>query len=285
MEKKYTIIPNEYILGENKLESNKLFLLMILLQGKSSKDICFLSIKYLCKRLNTNTGNTNRTKYIIDTLKYFQDKQIFFFSDSCHCNNEINIEQETQKDKTDIFFAEVYTKIDEKFTIIYDEEIDNILELCKQQKIDKYNIIHLYLYILSFINNNEQDELYKLCYPSIETISNALQLSEYTILKYIKALKDSNILYYDSIGYKIVNGEYRMTNTYYSRMEHKDKLDYFINNKRQDKGIIPMNTNDKNTTNMKRSLKQKINKLIKKENKTEKEIIKLKSLQEQYEKL
>lgn len=282
---KFTKIPNEYILGENMMESNKLFLLMILLQGKTSKDVCFLSIKYLCKRLNTNTGNTNRTKYIIDTLKYFKEQKILCYSDTIDCENDIDIEEATQKDKTEIFFAELYHDISGDFTIITDMEVKLILNLCKEQKIDKYNMIHLFLYILSCIKNNEQDEDYKLCYPSVFTISSALGLSEITVLKYIKVLKESNILYYDSIGYKIVNGEYRMTNTYYCRAEDKDKLDYFIEHKRQDKGIKPMTSNDKNIINIKRSLKQKINKLNKKENKTEEEKLQLKEIEKEYENL
>jgi hypothetical protein len=60
------------------------------------------------------------------------------------------------------------------FTIIYDDEVDLILELCKSNNINKYNMIHLYLYILSFIKENDKDEDYKLAYPSINNISEAL---------------------------------------------------------------------------------------------------------------
>jgi peptidoglycan hydrolase CwlO-like protein len=146
-------------------------------------------------------------------------------------------------------------------------------------------MIHLYLYILSFIKENDKDEDYKLAYPSINNISEALGLSEYTILKYIKVLKEQNILYYDSIGYKIVNGEYKMTNTYYCRMDDKDILDKFIETKRQDKGVTPMSKKDKNITNSKRSLKQKINKLYKKQDKSQEETDKLKELEKEYEQL
>jgi hypothetical protein len=282
---KFTKIPNEYINGDNMMESNKLFLLMILLQGKTSKDVCFLSIKYLCKRLNTNTGNTNRTKYIIDTLKYFKEQKILCYSDTIDCEYDIDIEEATHKDKTDIFFAELYNDISGDFTIIADMEVKLIISLCQEQKIDKYNIIHLFLYILSCIKNNEQDEDYKLCYPSIDKISNVLGLSEITVLKYIKILKEEHILYYDSIGYKIINGQYKMTNTYYCRYKDKDKLDYFIEYKRKDKGIKPMTSKDKNITNIKRSLKQKINKLNKKDNKTEEEVLQLKKIEKEYETL
>jgi len=46
-----------------------------------------------------------------------------------------------------------------------------------------------------------------------------------------------------------------------------------------------MTSNDKNKTNLKRSLKQKINKLHKKENITEEEILQLKEIEKEYENL
>lgn len=285
MKGKYTIIPNIHIRFDDKLESDKLLLYLFLMQNRTSKDICIFSVRELCNRLGTTTRNTNRTKYIIDTLKYFEEKDIFFFSDYYNCKNQINIDQYSNDNKLNIIYAELMDEINGDFTIVYDDEVDLILEICQQNNINKYNMVHLYLYILSFIKENKQDEDYKLAYPSINNISEALGLSEYTILKYIKVLKEQNILYYDSIGYKIINGEYKMTNTYYCRMEDKDILDKFIDIKRKDKGIISMSKKDKNTTNLKRSLKQKINKLYKNQNKTQEEIDKLKELEKEYEQL
>lgn len=284
-ENKYTIIPNEFISGDNKLESDKLFLLAILLQGRNSKDICYFNVKYLCKRLNTTTSNTNRTKYIINTLKYFQDNQIFFFSDEPDCSDEVYIEKELNQDKTSIYFAEVYHEINGNFTIIRDQEIKDILNLCEEYKLDKYKTIHMYLYILSFISENKQDETYKLSYPSINKISEVVDISEFTVLKYINILKEQNILYYDCVGYKIVNGKYKMTNTYYCRTEDKELLDTFIQNKKHDKGVTAMTKKDKNKTNQKRSLKQKINKLCNRKNKTNEEMELLEQLTKEYEEL
>ena len=285
MKDKFTIIPNIHIRFDEKFDSDKLLLYLMLMQNRTTKDICIFSIRQLCNRLNTTTRNSNRTKYIIDTLTYFEEKGIFCFSDSYNCKNEIKISEYTNENKIDLLYAELIDEISGDFTIIYDDEVDIILDLCQRKNMNKYNIIHLYLYILSFIKENEQDEDYKLAYPSINNIAEALQLSDYTVLKYIKELKKEGILYYDSIGYKIVNGEYKMTSTYYCRIEDKDKLDNYIELKRKDKGIKSMTSKDKNTTNLKRSLKQKINKLTIKENKSQEEILKLKELEKEYKDL
>ncbi len=285
MADKYTKIPNEFIWGNNKLESDKLFLLTILFQGRTMKDISYFNVKYLCKRLSTTTSNINRTKYIINTMKYFQDNKIFAFSDKPDTSNDIDIEQELNKDKTGIYFAELYYSMDGKYTIIKDQEIELILNICENNKLDKYKMFHMYLYILSCINNNETDEEYKLARPSLNTISNVVDISETTILKYIEVLNSENILYYDCVGYKIVNGKYKMTNTYYCRIENKELLDKLIQKKKQEVDINVLTSKDKNKTNKKRSLKQKINKLYKKENKTDKDIELLKQLTEEYEQI
>lgn len=285
MEDKFTKIPNEFIWGKQKVESDKLFLLTILFQGRTLKDISYFNVKYLCKRLNATTSNVNRTKYIINTMKYFQDNKIFAFSDKPDATNDIDIEKELNKDKTGIYFAELYYPMDGKFTIIKDNEIELIIDLCENNKLDKYKMLHMYLYIISCINNNVQDEEYKLARPSLSKISEIADISECTILKYIEVLKKENILYCDCVGYKIVSGKYKMTNTYYCRMEDKELLDNLIQKKKQEVGVNVLTSKDKNKTNMKRSLKQKINKLYNKENKTDKDIELLKELTEEYEQL
>lgn len=282
MSDKYTKIPNDFIFGDSKLESDKLFLLTILFQGRTMKDISYFNVKYLCKRLNTTTSNINRTKYIINTMKYFQENNIFAFSDKPDASNDIDIEKELNKDKTGIYFAELYYSMDGKYTIIKDKEIELVLDICENNKIDKYKMLHMYLYILSCINNNDTDEEFKLARPSLNTISNVVDISETTILKYIEALKNENILNYDCIGYKIVNGKYKMTNTYYCRTEDKELLDKLIKNKRQEVGINILTLKDKNKINQKRSLKQKINKLCRKENKSDEDVELLKQLTEEY---
>jgi biotin operon repressor len=260
--------------------------MIILLQGRSGSDTCLFSVRYLCQRLNTTTGNTNRTKYIIDTLKYFQEHEILFFSDNIDCDNEINIEETTKQNKTDIFFAELVNDMDNNFTMLYYKELKIISSYCNDNKIDRYLITHLYLYIMRLIENNEQSETYKLAFPSIEYIATFLDISENTVLKYIKALKDGmGLLYYDNVGYKIVNGKYKATKTYYCRMIDKELLGNRIVIENKDTSVTPLNKQEKSKINNKRSLKQKINILNKKVDKSESEMKILQSLEEQYKKL
>ena len=153
-----------------------------------------------------------------------------------------------------------------------------MIPILKIDKIGYYTILQDKTETYNYVNSTSQEVNTLANRPlTLLIVSNAKDV--------IKELKKEEILYYDSIGYKIVNGEYRMTNTYYCRMEDKDKLDSFIELKRKDKNIKPMTSKEKNKTNLKRSLKQKINKLNKKENKTEEEKLQLEEIEKEYETL
>ena len=88
MNKHITKIPTKYIKGEKQLESDKLLILGILSQGRNVNNTTIFSVRYLCQRIDSSTGNTNRTKFLIDTLEYFEFNKILSFSDECTCTRE-----------------------------------------------------------------------------------------------------------------------------------------------------------------------------------------------------
>lgn len=285
MDKNFTMIPSQYINKHEKMESDQLLLLSILLQNRTNKDTCMFNMVYLCERLLTTTKNTNRVNFIIETLKYFEEKNILFFSDNYNCKNQINIEMFTRKSKTNIIFAETYEEINDNFTILYDKELDDIITYCKINKLSKHQMVHLFLYIVKGIKRNKQDEDYKLTYPSIKTMADELDISETTIIKYLKSLREMELLYYDNVGYKISNGKFKSTSTYYSRYEDREYVMNMLNKISNDKGIRTLDSKGKSKINQKRSLKQKINKLNKKIIITKEDKLRLDQLQEEYENL
>jgi hypothetical protein len=82
-----------------------------------------------------------------------------------------------------------------------------------------------------------------------------------------------------------VKEKYKATKTYYCRMADRKLLDDRILIENKDKSVKPLNKKEKSNINNKRSLKQKINSLTKKENKTDEELEKLKVLEEQYKEI
>ena len=125
-----------------------------------------------------------------------------------------------------------------------------------------------------------------MCYPSFKTISEYLGLSECTIEKYINILRNNKLLYSDYAGYKVLaNGDVRNTNMYYCRYRDRERVINRINEERKS-GIISYSKLNRDKSNIKRKLKQIINKLTsKKEELTKEEILKLNLLNQEYKKL
>ncbi|NRU52500.1 hypothetical protein [Clostridium beijerinckii] len=163
------------------------------------------------------------------------------------------------------------------------------IQIANKHKLDVYTLINYILYIYSFIDNNEQDEDYKLCYPSFQKINDDISISEPTIVKYNNVLQEYNIIRCDYAGYKeTAKGQIRNTKMFYCRYMDKELLIKRVNTYRDKEGIIKQSKLSKNKSNTRRSLKQIINNLtdkVKNNTIVEIEEIRLKLLQEEYKKL
>lgn len=282
----FTRIPNQYIKyikdkDYEVLSSNDLLIFILIMQNINSKGVTIFNIKWLCDKLGTTIKNRKRIKSLEKTLNKLDFEYFYDNSFKIKTNSTRMIEN----DKNTLIFAKSNIEIDDNFTKIEDWEVDKILEYCNKNTIDKALIVHLYTYIVSWINNNESDEEYGLAYPRIETIEQELEISRNTILKYIDILDELKIITNNYVGYKITNGKLKMTNTYYCRYRDKQLLDNYINKLKQNKSNNPIDNDKKNKINLKRSLKQKINILNKNENKTEEENKKLEKLLIEYKTL
>lgn len=282
----FTRIPNRYIkylkdINYEILSSNDLLILILLMQNINSKGISIFNLKWLCDKLGTTIKNRKRIKSLENTLNELDFEY--------YCDNSLEIKlnpsEIMKNDKNSLIFAKSNIDIDDNFTKLEDWEVYRILEYCNKNTIDKALIVHLYTYIVSCINNNESDEEYGLAYPKIETMELELEISKNTILKYIDVLDELKIITSNYVGYRITNGKIKMTNTYYCRYRDKELLDNYINKLKKNKDNNSIDNEKKNKINLKRSLKQKINKLNEKENKTKEENNKLQKLLAEYETL
>ena len=150
-------------------------------------------------------------------------------------------------------------------------------------------MLKICLYILSFINENEQDEYYKLAFPKMTTIAENVDVTEKTVLKHINALKELKILNFDYAGFKEMrDGKIKNGNMFYCRYEDSKILLEQLERERSTKGFIKQNKLQKDKSNLKRRITQEINYINKKiENNTADEIEreKIKLLKEEYSKL
>lgn len=262
MTKNFTQIPYEYIKGENILEREKLLLLTLILMTKNSKNTCIFTIRWLCSIQNIPITNTSKIKFIKDTLKEFQENKMLYFSSDILGNDSLDMKSD-KLNNNDLIFAESYNSL-EKFTSIYDRDVICIINYCNNNNIDKSALIYLYVYLSSCINEDPNNDNYKLCYPSIELLELQTKLSKNTIIKYKQILKDLRIINYDYLGYNMSRDDLKLTNTYYCRMEDTDRLVERMKVLNCMAHMQELSIADKKKMNEKRSLKQKINNLKRK---------------------
>lgn len=261
----FTIISNEIIKGENTLEGIELSVLIVLLMNKTNKNIITCNYDYIYKMLNVKKNNSYKINKIKDTMQQLQQKTFFNYYSDFLLQEEITNIKDLKRNE--LFFIEFNYDIDSDFTILYDYEIVTILNY-NNNSVNNYTLLELYTYIMSCIKNNEKDIDYKCCYPSHENIIDSIDITENTLIKYLKILNELNLLVYDIAGFKeTVKGQIKNSTTYYSRYDDIDNLKETLSIIRKEKGYIKLNNKSKDKSNIKRSIKQKINILNKKQNK------------------
>lgn len=284
----FTMIPNEVIKLENELTTKELLTLTIILTTRAgNKNICIFNLQAIYSTLGIKGNNTKTKKEIKDILQFFKDENILQYFTDIFCTKEIdNI---IDHDKNNLIYAHIIDLDSEGFTYILDQEIKYILDYSKENKLDTSIMLKICLYILSFINENEQEEYYKLAFPKLTTIAENVDVTEKTVLKHINALKELKILNFDYAGFKEMrDGKIKNGNMFYCRYEDSKILLEQLERERNTKGFIKQNKLQKDKSNLKRRITQEINYINKKiENNTadaiEREKIKL--LKEEYSKL
>lgn len=283
MERNFTTIDNNYIKGNNTLSPSELTILTIISMNKTVKNQYIFTLKHILALLGTTNNPSRKLKEIRQTLLTFEQNNILEYYNATIENDKTKLDINTV-DKNDLIFATDNVLLAEGFTQIYDDEVLKILKL---QDVNTNELLTLYLYILSYINYNQQSEDYKLCFVSYDNIVDNLGLTKPTISKYIQILSDNDLLRCDYAGFKTNNG-FKNEIMYYSRYEDEQLLIARLNNIRKDKTIVPLTNKNKNILNLKRSIKQKINRLKKKEQNntiTNTEREKLKLLEEEHKTL
>ena len=189
----YTRIPNTLIKDGAELEPKELLVATIMLTTLNSKGICTFNLQTIYNILHIKDNNTKAKKKIRDILNLFNQMELFRFYDSIFLTNEVDI---NKIDKNTIVFA-LYIEDFESFTKIKDKELYNIIEYSNNNKVDTSLLLNTLIYILSFINENKEDENYKLSFPTLLNIAENVGITEKSVLKYINILKDINILIFD----------------------------------------------------------------------------------------
>ena len=285
-------IDNKYIRDNDYiLDKKELVLLILINTNLTVKNDCIFTIGYLMDMLDYSNNNKKIFSEIKEILNLLSNDEIIQLYTDRRTKSILFDEGILNLSKNEFIYCDAtkLNNLNDNFTLLYDDELYELLKLADTYHIDKFQLIQLFVFILSYINNNDDisnERDYLMCYPSFKTISEYLGLSECTIEKYINILKNNKLLYSDYAGYKVLaNGDVRNTNMYYCRYRDRERVINRINEERKS-GIISYSKLNRDKSNIKRKLKQIINKLTsKKEELTKEEILKLDLLNKEYKKL
>ena len=285
-------IDNKYIRDNDYiLDKKELAILILINTNITVKNDCIFTIGYLMDMLDYSNNNKKIFSEIKEILNLLSNDEIIQLYTDRRTKSILFDEGILNLSKNEFIYCDAtkLNNLNDNFTLLYDDELYELLKLADTYNIDKFQLIQLFVLILSYINNNddmsnEHDHL--LAYPSYQLIEDRIGLSPHTIEKYINILKDDELLYFDYAGYTVsANGDIRNTKMYYCRYRDKEKVINRIKEEREN-GIITYNKLSRNKGNLKRSLKQIINKLTsKKEELTKEDILKLDLLNKEYKKL
>ena len=285
-------IDNKYIRDNDYILDKKELLLLILINTNITvKNDCIFTIGYLMDMLDYSNNNKKIFSEIKEILNLLSNDEIIQLYTDRRTKSILFDEGILNLSKNEFIYCDAtkLNNLNDNFTLLYDDELYELLKLADIYNIDKFQLIQLFVLILSYINNNDDmsnEHDYLLAYPSYQLIEDRIGLSPHTIEKYINILKDDELLYFDYAGYTVsANGDIRNTKMYYCRYRDKEKVINRIKEEREN-GIITYNKLSRNKGNLKRSLKQIINKLTsKKEELTKEDILKLDLLNKEYKKL
>lgn len=265
-----------------ELTPKELTALSLILMHDNVREQSIFTIDNIIKLMNLKSTSREQ-KFIKDLLQKLKDSYYIELYSNPQIIEENKINDISSINKNDFVYMAKTEKmrLDDNFTLLYDEEIFKILNYSKEP-INNYSVLQLFSYLIKSISNNALNDDYLLCYPSYKDMNDKFGLSESTISKYIDILQEINLIRCDYTGIEqLASGKIKNTKMYYCRAKDEQALIDKIEYERKEKGFIKLNKKSKDDSNLKRSITQRINYLENKLNNntiTESEMITLREL-------
>lgn len=226
-------------------------------------------------------GKTDKKKYkedmkhFKDSLIKFQQKGIFDFYSDKKLSNQINIKD---ADNNYMIYTFENENTVDNFTKAYFDEIDHIVRSIGDTRISVYGIVHYFLYLVSFIYENQTSTGFGYC--TLKKVEEEIGLCKESKSKYQEHLEQIKLMNFEVLGSYRKDGEYRTAKTYFCRYEGESVRDlrYEVERLLREKELIILDEDKKKRINEKRKNTQNINYLQSKDNKTEEELNKLHKL-------
>lgn len=211
-EKKFVMIDNEFM-ADSELYSNREQFIYVLLKALENNvnGATVVHIESIARILGLSSHSKNRTA-IQNVLLSLEEKNLLLLYTDLLLTNQIAVKD---MKLTGVYYAKlVEVKGGQGFTKIYYTDIDKFMYMDEKYK-DLMFVV--YFNIIQRIFDSESSLNYS--YPNIDTIEAETGINRKTVMKYIKVLKEHEILYYE----KVRKGEHKDKN-YYTRWKDRGSL-------------------------------------------------------------
>ncbi|MED3976057.1 hypothetical protein P4639_21925 [Priestia megaterium] len=200
---------------DNKYDSRDQFVYLLLkgFADQRFEGVSIASVDSILRVLGfvVNTRNKNGIRESIDTLIEHGAIKMY---DDFSCTNEC---YRVEHWNTYFFKIEDEEFAESYFTKVYHEDLNKFLKMDEKNKM---KVFLVYYNIISRMYDSDSSDKYTL--PNIEDISDETGVNRKTVPKYIKALMENELIYYESI-----RKAKDKTKNVYGRWEHKEYVRSF----------------------------------------------------------
>jgi len=211
-EKKFIMIDNEFMAGTDMYSNREQFVYVLLKALENNVNgATVIHIESIASVLGLSSHSKNRTA-IQNILLSLEEKNLLLLYTDLTMTKQIDVKD---MKLTGVYYAKlVEVKGGQGFTKIYYTDMDKFINMDEKYK-DLMFVI--YFNIIQRIFEGESNLDYS--YPNIDTIEAQTGINRKTVMKYIRVLKEHEILYYE----KVRKGEHKDKN-YYTRWKDRGCL-------------------------------------------------------------
>lgn len=283
--KKSIIATNEWFKNRHLLKQGgwyALVIYMILQKMQQFDGKIITSIRELITYMMADNKNETIVQHIKDAINFLVQERLIVLYQNIHMTQSVECDLKNAKTG-----QALYIKIGELPTVGYTQiTVDELNTIMSNQNLrvkQKAQILCYFMAIVSHI-----DKASKVAFPSFDTLQDEAQIGRReNCIKFNETLKDMGLLVYGNANVANIDNIGLVANTY-ARAEHEAELKAELMRLRETRNWKRKEIVKCQNADMKRSLKQRINKLQKKaeqEKLTMKEQRRLDRLWEQYNEL
>lgn len=243
-----------------ELGADALVIYSILLRDLTLRNTVKFRVSEILDVLEISTTNTRMVLKVKETIEKMNEEVFDIYIDS-KCKNKLT----NKLDNNTTYYAKLHREqLKNNFFKVYDDEIDKIIEIAKEKKMSKNELLAQFLYFAKSFGGNEKEDNYRVCQMKAETIAKYICTSRSTVLRNNTILEDAGLILVGNAGLRKEDDKYRDTANIYARTEHKDEFNKYLEQQKKTVSIQHNNKKDKENTDIQRRLKQKINNYKKK---------------------